>query len=283
MTTNHNNEAVFEPRNADEILKEEQNMRKWDVFEPRTVYENMEDIKNMDTSREKMSNWRTADRDRTIYVTKTIHTLFLQFVFTFGCVLSVTQYPALRDIIINNSTALLWGGCIGGMCTILYMVFAVHYTAELLAVFTIFETAIICCATSFYDTDVVVMAILATAGIVGGLGAYAMTTKYNHHNLIQFLVPGLSCLLFMGLINIVFFRYHFLHTLELYSGTLLFFGYIVFDVQYFLSRKSSVDFNQKNLHIVATLNIYLDVLNIFIRLLEIIKAGKKKGTKHNST
>ena len=146
-----------------------------------------------------------------------------------------------------------------------------------LAIFTLFETMLICVIATIYERESVLMAMLAMIGIVCGLGTYALTTRTNHTGLMGPLLSGLTCLLMMGLFNI-FLGSMIVRLYELVFGTLIFFGYIVFDVQYYLSSHSKLNlYNRDDLHIEAALNIYLDGVNIFIRLLELFGSKKKKN------
>lgn len=216
------------------------------------------------------------------HITKTVQTLFFQFLFTFGCVTLCTFNTTAYLFVLNNMMPLIMIGGLGGIAMVIYMMCASYKTEFQLAIFTAFETMVVCSGSVMYGEDVVLMAMLSTVGITAALGVYALTTKNDHSGLMGPLSSGLTCLLIMGIVNI-FFRIPFLHTIELYVGTLIFFGYIVFDIQYFLSEKSKLSASvQDQLHIDAALNIYLDVINVFIRMLEIIsrmKGEEGKGRK----
>ncbi|VBB18823.1 hypothetical protein YASMINEVIRUS_1355 [Yasminevirus sp. GU-2018] len=216
------------------------------------------------------------------HVYKTVQTLLFQFMFTFGCVCAVTFSQTVYNIVVQNLGSLLLMGIGGSLMTVFYMVSSAKKTETQLAVFTVFETMTICGITAFYGEEVVTLAVLATVGIVCGLGVYAFTTQVDHTGWFAPLTSALSCLLFMGLFNI-FFGFKLFHTIELYLGTVIFFGYIVVDVQMFLTERSAkVAYVQPDLHIEASLNIYLDAINIFVRLLEIISTlkGEEKGRRN---
>lgn len=222
-------------------------------------------------------NFGTAQEFRVakaIHITRTVQTLFFQFLFTFGCVTLCTFNTAAYLFVMSNLMPLIMVGGLGGLVMVIYMSCAARKTETQLAIFTVCETMVVCAGSALYGEDVVMMAMLATVGITAALGVYALTTENDHSGLIGPLTSGLTCLLIMGLCNI-FFRIPFVHTIELYGGTLIFFGYIVYDVQHFLSEKSKLSASvQEQLHIDAALNIYLDVINVFIRMLEIISRMK---------
>ena len=216
------------------------------------------------------------------HVMNTLQTLFFQFLFTFGMVTIVSFNEAAYITTLTNAMRLVSFGGIGGLLTIFYMSACERKTYPQLAVFTFFETMVVCAASVMYGQDVVMMALLATFGIVTGLGIYAMTTRTNYTGYMGFLFSCLSCLLLMSLLNI-FLGSQIVRIFELYVGTLLFFGYIVFDVQYYLTEHANKRLlNEDDLHIEAALNIYLDVINIFLRLMEIISSNKDNNSNRSN-
>jgi hypothetical protein len=220
-----------------------------------------------------------AQQKRDDYVRKTMNTLLCQFGFTFGCVLATIMSQDIFLFVQLYMLELLISGIVGSLASVLYIVFSDTKTEFQLGLFTFFETMVVVTGSALYDPHIVLMTLFVTVGLVGGLGAYALTTKNNHLNLGNALSIGLSTLIFMGLLN-YFFRTSFTDTLQLYAGTLIFLGYIVYDVQLFFSEHTDLKSYEKgDLHIIASLNIYLDVINVFIRLLEIMDRIKGKDNK----
>jgi FtsH-binding integral membrane protein len=211
---------------------------------------------------------------KTIHVTKTMQILFLQFLFTFGCMGLSTFNPTVHAFVLSNMIPMIVIGGLGGLTMIMYMMSVSKKTGYHLALFTVYETMVVCGGSSMYGKDVVMMAMLSSLGVSVGLGVYALSSANYHHGFVGLLGSGLTCIFTMGFINFLF-NIPFLHTLELYIGTLIFFGYIVFDVQCFLGERSKFSATiQEDLHIDAALNIYLDVINIFVRMSEIISKLK---------
>lgn len=217
------------------------------------------------------------------YVTRTITTLLCQFMFTFGAVCLVTFNNFAYHFVRSNIMSLIYVGGFGGIAMALYITLSARKTERQLAIFTVLETMVVCAASAMYGTDVMVMAMLSTFVICAGLGVYAMTTSNNHLSLFPILSSGLTCFVFISIVNI-FIGAEILHTINLYIGTVLFIGYIIFDVQYFLCyRANEVAYDQSDLHIMAAFNIYVDVINIFARLfLEIYVRLQKKDDGDNN-
>lgn len=213
------------------------------------------------------------------YFTKTIMTLYFQFLFTFTCVLFVTFSNTVNNFMVTNYLTFLIMGSLGSIAMIIYIALSESKTEIQVAMFTIFETMAVCVGTLMYSKDIIMMAILVTIGITCLFGVYALLTNMNHVGISQMLYTSLTCLVVMSICN-VFIGLNILHMFELYFGTLVFFGYIVYDVQYYLSEKFMNPSKLKpDLYIDAAINIYLDVINIFIRMLEIIQQIKGNHDK----
>ena len=210
------------------------------------------------------------------YISLTVKTLMYQFAFTFGCVLLMVLSESINESFRSNASFLVTIGSTCALGTCIIMTFSNQMNEICLGVFTFYETMTICGFVSMFEKNIVCVALLLTIGICSALGTYALTTKYNHTKLMGPLFAGLSCLLIISFTNL-FLGLEWLHIFELYAGILLFFGYIVFDIQYFL-RKNILEKRciHDNLHIVAAMNIYLDVINIFIRILIILTKNKRK-------
>lgn len=213
---------------------------------------------------------------RAKHIFKTVELLLLQFLFTFGLIIITAFNQLARQIMYQNASNIFIVGTIGGFASIIYMSVVEKNTKLQLALFTLFQTMIICVATMMCEQNTILMAIFMTIGIICGLGTYALTTANNHTGWIMTLSPCLATLLVMNIVNILMGS-AISRMFELVFATLVFFGYIVFDVQYFLSKHSNVMLYNKNndLHIRAALNIYLDGLNIFMQLLKFFHKKKK--------
>lgn len=160
------------------------------------------------------------------HVTRTIQTLFYQFLFTFGCVLVCTHIDVVHTIVRNNHQGLLISGALGSVGALINMKTSKYKPMELLPSFTFCATTVVCSWTVMHGRDAMMMAMLVSIGIAAGLGVYARITSNGRYKLIGPLLSGLSCLLTMGCIN-MFFNIPFLHTFELYGGTLMFLEYVV--------------------------------------------------------
>jgi FtsH-binding integral membrane protein len=133
-----------------------------------------------------------------------------------------------------------------------------------LAVFTGLEAYAISVVTSFFDSRIVLQAVLLTAGIFIALTLFACQTKYDFTSWMPYLFGGVWALVLFGFMA-AFFQYN--STVELlYSGlaALIFSGYILVDTQLVLKHYHVEE------EIAAAISLYLDIINLFLAILRIL-------------
>lgn len=139
----------------------------------------------------------------------------------------------------------------------------------LLAAFTVVEAYTIGVLVSFYDTSVVLQAFFLTAAVVVGLTAFTFQTQRDFSGWGAGLFAGLWILILGGFMQL-FVGGELTDTLMSVFGALLFSGFIVFDTQMIMKRVSPEDY------IVATIELYLDIINLFIEILKIMEKVNRK-------
>lgn len=138
-----------------------------------------------------------------------------------------------------------------------------------LGVFTILEGVMLGCAVARYDADEVMIAIGATTVLVLGLTVFALQTK------IDFTTWGAAlwlCCLALFIFGLCRWFFPYSKTLNLiYAciGALIFSMYIIFDTQLMMGGKHKYALDPEE-YIFASLNLYLDVINLFLMILQII-------------
>lgn len=220
-----------------------------------------------------------------IHIEKTIWTLACQFFFTFGLILLTTFVSAIHDFVLRYILHVLGLGIAGSLIMVLVISFSERKTDLQLAVFTFFETLVICAGSLIYSEDTIVLGLLVTIGLASGLACYGITTTHNFLSLGPALFSALTMLCTMGLMNL-FIQAPLMHVVGMYFGIMLFSAYIIYDVQFYLTEKcKDMAFIKDDLYIDAALNIYLDVLNILLRVWEFIAMvrGDKKGPSAKTT
>jgi len=149
----------------------------------------------------------------------------------------------------------------------------------LLFAFTILESVTIGFVTAFYTAESVMLALLTTVVIFGALTAYACFTKTDFTGLGPYLFCALFALVGFSLVLFVFSaifgfnRLRPLHVLLSFCAVILFSCYIVYDTQLIVGGKHRKHKFEVDDYVFAALNLYLDVVNLFLNLLSIM--GKR--------
>ena len=137
----------------------------------------------------------------------------------------------------------------------------------LLMVWTICEAYMVGTVTAFNPPEIVMTAAALTAAVSVALTVYAWTTKTDFTFLGGFLFVFTFVMLMWGLLMLIFG--FFLYTLYCVCGVILFSVYLIFDTQLIMGRfgmEYSIDD-----YILAALNIYIDIIQLFLYILSILR------------
>lgn len=140
----------------------------------------------------------------------------------------------------------------------------------LLLAFTLGESVAVGCVSIMYRTDTVVIAFLITTGITLVLTLYAVQTKYDFTTSGGMLLSLLFALMFTSIIGI-FWHSKTLDLVIAGVGGLLFSVYIVYDVQLVAGGDRQNQLSADD-YILAAINIYTDIINLFIYILRLVDA-----------
>lgn len=135
-----------------------------------------------------------------------------------------------------------------------------------LAGFTALEAYSISVITSFFESRIVLQAVLLTAGIFVALTIFACQSKYDFTSWAGVLFGGLWVLILFGFVA-AFFPYN--SAVELgYSciAALIFSGYILVDTQLVMRHYHVEE------EIAAAISLYLDIINLFLAILRILNS-----------
>ncbi|XP_027703608.1 protein lifeguard 2-like [Vombatus ursinus] len=137
-----------------------------------------------------------------------------------------------------------------------------------LFIFTLVEGLLLGAVTVFYQAEEVMWAIGGTALVTWGLTLFALQTKIDFTSFSAILWAVFLMLLLYGTLYF-FMPSYWLRLIYASLGTLLFSVYLVFDIQFMLKRSHQYDWNPEE-YVFAALNVYLDIVNIFVFILELI-------------
>lgn len=139
----------------------------------------------------------------------------------------------------------------------------------LLAAFTVVEAYTVGVLVTFFDQSVVIQAFFLTAAVVIGLTGFTLQTKHDFSNMYAALCTGLLVLILGGFLQI-FIGNELTDTALAVGGAFLFSMFIIVDTQMIMTRLSAEEY------ILATIQLYLDIVNLFIEILKILEKVNRK-------
>lgn len=145
----------------------------------------------------------------------------------------------------------------------------------LLLIFTISESYMIASLVIFYETSSVLVCALVTFVMVLSISIYACFTKKDFTlcgTTLFLLLIGLTCFSLIGLILSSFIKITLYQAFLDCAGVILFGFYLIYDTQLVIGRNKK--YLSEDDYIGAALQIYIDIITIFIKILSLL--GKKK-------
>jgi FtsH-binding integral membrane protein len=144
----------------------------------------------------------------------------------------------------------------------------------LLSLFTVAQGTMLGVMCAFYDASSIIMAAGMTAIVVLTLTAFARFTTidftgmgiYLYVCLIVFILTGIIASLFVTTLK----GFQTLQLLYAAGGVLLFSCYLVYDTQLIVGGKHAKFQFSVDDYVFAALNLYLDIINLFIYILQLL-------------
>lgn len=137
-----------------------------------------------------------------------------------------------------------------------------------LFLFTLAESFLLGMIAGQYKAEEVLMAVGITAAVSLGLTIFALQTKYDFTMCGGVLVACLVVFIIFGIVAI-FVPGQIIGLVYASLGALLFSVYLVYDTQLMLGGNHKYAISPEE-YIFAALNLYLDIINIFMYILTII-------------
>ncbi|NXJ82905.1 LFG4 protein, partial [Trogon melanurus] len=144
----------------------------------------------------------------------------------------------------------------------LYLLFGFYSVLQMTVYFFLFVV-------SFYDVSIVLQAFILTTAVFLGLTAYTLQSKRDFSKFGAGLFACLWILFFSGFLRLYFYS----ETIELVfaaAGALLFCGFIIYDTHLLMHKLSPEEY------ILAAINLYMDIIDLFLHLLRLLEAFNKK-------
>eukprot|EP00930_Biecheleria_cincta_P015858 TRINITY_DN13082_c0_g3_i1.p1 TRINITY_DN13082_c0_g3~~TRINITY_DN13082_c0_g3_i1.p1 ORF type:complete len:282 (+),score=48.49 TRINITY_DN13082_c0_g3_i1:88-846(+) len=147
----------------------------------------------------------------------------------------------------------------------------------LLTLFTIAEAVLVGFISAQYTKESVLMVLAVTTLVVLALTLFACQTKYDITGLMPYFVVASMVMCGFGLVLWIASlfgaagspAFHGLRLVYAVCGALLFSGFIVFDTQMIVGGKHAKYSFSIDDYCMAAINLYLDIIQLFLFLLEI--------------
>ncbi|XP_018564598.1 protein lifeguard 1 isoform X2 [Anoplophora glabripennis] len=141
-----------------------------------------------------------------------------------------------------------------------------------LFIFTFAEAFILAVSSSTYESEEVIMAVGITAAVCLGLTLFAFQTKWDFTMMGGILFVAVIILFVFGIVAI-FVHNRIVKLVYASLGALIFSIYLVYDTQLMLGGKHKYSISPEE-YIFAALNLYIDIVNIFMYILTIIGTSR---------
>jgi len=202
------------------------------------------------------------------FIRKVYSILTVQLLLTFG-LSAVSFWSKGYKTWIQSNPWLLYTslfGAIGFMLLTFWKRKSYPTNLIFLGLFTATEAYTISVITSFYDSTIVLTALIFTLGIFLALTAFACQSKYDFTSWMPYLFGALWIAVLFGFVS-AFTPYN--SKVELGYGivtALIFSGYILVDTQLIMRHYHVEE------EIAAAISLYLDIINLFLSILRILNS-----------
>lgn len=149
-----------------------------------------------------------------------------------------------------------------------FIVYAILTGLSLASVFTL------------YELGSVVFALATTCVLFICMSFIGLTGKIDFSKYSSLFVTGLMTIIIVTILNSLFFRFAIVDLFIMYLGVIVFLGLIAYDIQKLRDLyASSYNYSEMadKIMIIGAFELYLDFINLFLRVLELF--GKRKNNK----
>lgn len=121
---------------------------------------------------------------------------------------------------------------------------------------------------TFYSAEVVIQALTVTTAVVVSLFFYTLQSKHDFRKSYALMATVSMVFLVGSMLQIIMMSHSFNFFMSIF-GAGLFSVYLVFDIDAVMHYHSEEDY------ILACISIYMDVINLFINILQIINEANR--------
>jgi hypothetical protein len=212
------------------------------------------------------------------FVRKVYSILAVQLFVTFGIVSLFVTNESIKEAVQQNrgyyysALGLNFAFLIAlACCTNVARNYPTNYVC--LAGFTLTEAYLVGTVSSYYDTDIVFLAVAITGAVFLGLTAFAWQTKVDFTAMSGGLFALLLVLIICGFMAIFVPG---LRVVYAGLGAFVFALFIIYDTQLIIGGKHKKHQFSVDDYVFAALNLYIDVINLFLYILALLGGSKRK-------
>ncbi|XP_053111425.1 protein lifeguard 4 [Hemicordylus capensis] len=181
-------------------------------------------------------------------------------------------YSSTIRTFVHESPALILVSLLGSLVVIVALTLYRHQhpvNLYLLFGFTLLEALTVAITVTFYEVSVVLQAFILTSAVFLALTIYTLQSKRDFSKVGAGLFTCLWILLLSGFLRLFFYS-EVVEVVLAAAGALLFCGFIIYDTHLLMHKLSPEEY------ILAAINLYLDIINLFLHLLRLLEAFNKK-------
>ncbi|XP_037077573.1 protein lifeguard 1-like [Pollicipes pollicipes] len=211
------------------------------------------------------------------FIRKVYSILMMQLVVTAGLI-GIFFAESVREYAVKN-TWIFWLAFAGTLVCILTLACCTDMRRKtphnfiFLGVFTVCEGVLLGCACASFKASEVLIAVGICAVVCLALTMFAFQTKYDFTTCNGVLFVCLIVLMIFGLFAMIF-PGKVISLIYASLGALLFSVYLVVDTQMMMGGKHQYTISPEE-YIFAALNLYLDIINLFLYILQIVAATSR--------
>ncbi|XP_056133185.1 protein lifeguard 4 [Lampris incognitus] len=204
------------------------------------------------------------------FLRKVYSILSLQIILTTATAALFMLCDTIKDFVHASPSVVLVSALLS---LVLLMALAVYrhqhpVNLYLLITFTLLEAISVATALTFYEYSIVLQALFLTCVVFVGLTAYTFQSKRDFSKLGAVLFAGLWILIAASLMR-VFFNNESTELVFAGVGALVFCCFIIYDTHLLVHQLSPEEY------VLASINLYLDIVNLFLHALRVLDSMKK--------
>uniref|UniRef100_A0A669BZ76 Transmembrane BAX inhibitor motif containing 4 n=1 Tax=Oreochromis niloticus TaxID=8128 RepID=A0A669BZ76_ORENI len=199
------------------------------------------------------------------FLRKVYTLLSLQIILTTATSALFMFSPTIKEFVLASPAVVMVSSLLSLVLLVALAVYRHQHPANLYLLFAFVSSFVFI---TFYDYSTILQALFLTCAVFAVLTAYTFQSKRDFSKMGAWLF---SCLwiLIIGSFMRLFFHSDDAGLFLAGAGALVFCGFIIYDTSMLMKQLSPEE------HILASINLYLDIVNLFLHILRVLDSMKK--------